>query len=156
MDIPLNRESGVPIRDQLVVYLEMRILDGTLKPGERLPSVRALARRLKIHSNTVSAAYKDLQSTGRVRLRTGSGVFVYEAGSVIGICFLGSRDDRAAGRPAPSTGPAPPPQARPSSPGQAAPPEWGGVSGAPDTAVQRSFSMMIVSTQRPSTRPCCL
>ena len=45
MNIPLNRESGVPIRDQLVVYPEMRILDETLKPGERLPSVRALARR---------------------------------------------------------------------------------------------------------------
>jgi GntR family transcriptional regulator len=81
VQIPLNRHSGVPIRDQLVVYLEMRILDGTLQPGERLPSVRALARRLKIHANTVSAAYQELQAAQRVKLRTGSGVFVCEAGS---------------------------------------------------------------------------
>lgn len=81
MDIPLNRESGVAIRDQLVTYLELRILDGTLKPGQRLPSVRALARRLKVHANTVSAAYQDLKAAGNVRLQRGSGVFVKDAGS---------------------------------------------------------------------------
>lgn len=81
MDIPLNRESGVAIRDQLVTHLELRILDGTLKPGQRLPSVRALARRLKVHPNTVSAAYQDLKAAGNVRLQRGSGVFVKDAGS---------------------------------------------------------------------------
>lgn len=81
MDIPINRDSGVSIRDQLVVQLELRMLDGTLGPGQRLPSVRALARRLKIHANTVSAAYQDLEATGRVRLQRGSGVFVNDAGA---------------------------------------------------------------------------
>lgn len=81
MDLPLNRESGVPVRDQLVTHLELRILDGTLQPGQRLPSVRALARRLKVHANTVSAAYQDLKAAGHVTLLRGSGVFVREAGS---------------------------------------------------------------------------
>jgi GntR family transcriptional regulator len=81
VEIVLNRDSGVAIRDQLVTQLELRILDGTLKPGQRLPSVRALARRLKVHANTVSAAYQDLKHAGHVRLQRGSGVFVRDAGS---------------------------------------------------------------------------
>lgn len=76
MNISLNRRGGVPLRDQLVTQLEMRILDGTLVEGQRLPSVRALARRLRVHHNTVSAAYQDLESAGHVILQKGSGVFV--------------------------------------------------------------------------------
>lgn len=64
------------MRDQLVAQLEMKILGGRIVPGERLPSVRALARRLEIHPNTVSAAYRDLEEAGHVELRRGAGVFV--------------------------------------------------------------------------------
>lgn len=81
MEITIKRTSGLPIREQLVAQLELRILDGSLPPGSRLPSVRALARRLKVHLNTVSAAYRDLEAAGHVRLKRGSGVFVREAGS---------------------------------------------------------------------------
>jgi DNA-binding transcriptional regulator YhcF (GntR family) len=81
MEITIRRSGGLPIREQIVVQLELRILDGSLAPGSRLPSVRALARRLRVHANTVSAAYKDLEASGHVRLRRGSGVFVREAGS---------------------------------------------------------------------------
>ncbi len=76
MDIVLNRNGGVPVKDQLCLQLELKILSGDLKAGERLPSVRALARRLKIHPNTISAAYKDLEATGHVGLQRGAGVFV--------------------------------------------------------------------------------
>jgi DNA-binding transcriptional regulator YhcF (GntR family) len=76
MDFVLNRRGGVSIRDQLVAQLELKILCGDLAPGRRLPSVRALARRLKVHANTVSAAYQDLEAAGQVKLRRGSGVFV--------------------------------------------------------------------------------
>src|SRR6185503_8664859 len=82
MEIILNRRGGVPVRDQLVTQLEMRILDGTIRSGQRLPSVRALARRLKIHHNTVSAAYQDLEASGHVQLRRGAGVFVRGKGPV--------------------------------------------------------------------------
>jgi len=80
MDIFINRRGGVPVRDQLVTQLELKILGGELARGQRLPSVRALARRLKVHHNTVSAAYQDLQVAGHVDLRRGSGVFVRTGG----------------------------------------------------------------------------
>jgi GntR family transcriptional regulator len=76
MDLVLNRRGGVPMRGQLVAQLELQILGGRLKPGQRLPSVRALARRLDLHANTVSAAYQDLAASGHVELRRGAGVFV--------------------------------------------------------------------------------
>lgn len=80
MEIALNRKSSVPVREQIRTQLELRIVDGTLRGGERLPSVRALARRLKVHANTVSSAYRDLDAAGYVTLRRGSGVFVRDHG----------------------------------------------------------------------------
>lgn len=54
----------------------MGILSDDLPAGEKLPSVRALARRHRIHANTVSAAYHDLLEQGWLELRHGSGLFV--------------------------------------------------------------------------------
>ena len=76
MDIVLNRKGGVPVHDQLLAQLELKILGGSISPGERLPSVRALARQLGLHANTVSAAYRELEAAGHVELRRGAGVFV--------------------------------------------------------------------------------
>jgi len=76
----LNRRGGVPVREQIATQLQLKILGGELAHGQRLPSVRALARRLRVHHNTVSAAYQDLQAAGHVQLRRGSGVFVRRAG----------------------------------------------------------------------------
>jgi GntR family transcriptional regulator len=81
MEIVLNRKGGVPVRDQLVTQLELGILGGEIAAGERLPSVRALARRLRLHPNTVSAAYRLLDATGHVEMRRGSGVFVRAKGA---------------------------------------------------------------------------
>jgi DNA-binding transcriptional regulator YhcF (GntR family) len=76
MDFLLKRKGGVPLHDQLLAQLELRILTGVLAPGQRLPSVRALARRLGLHPNTVSSAYRDLETAGHVELRRGAGVYV--------------------------------------------------------------------------------
>ena len=76
MDFVLNRRGGVPLHDQLLAQLEMKILGGALAPGQRLPSVRVLARRLGLHANTVSGAYRDLENAGHVELRRGAGVYV--------------------------------------------------------------------------------
>jgi DNA-binding transcriptional regulator YhcF (GntR family) len=80
VDFLLKRKGGVPLHDQLLAQLELRILTGVLAPGQRLPSVRALARRLGLHANTVSSAYRDLETAGHVELRRGAGVYV-RAGS---------------------------------------------------------------------------
>ncbi|HEX9187326.1 MAG TPA: GntR family transcriptional regulator, partial [Vicinamibacteria bacterium] len=76
MDFVLNRKGGVPLHDQLLAQLELKILGGALAPGQRLPSVRVLARRLGLHANTVSLAYRDLEQAGHVELRRGAGVYV--------------------------------------------------------------------------------
>jgi DNA-binding transcriptional regulator YhcF (GntR family) len=76
LDFVLKRKGGVPLHDQLLAQLELRILSGGLLPGQRLPSVRALARRLGLHANTVSSAYRDLEEAGHVELRRGAGVYV--------------------------------------------------------------------------------
>jgi DNA-binding transcriptional regulator YhcF (GntR family) len=80
MEIALNKRAGISVRDQLVAQLEMQILSGAVGAGTRLPSVRALARRIDVHANTVSAAYRELQKVGHVERRPGSGVFVRSHG----------------------------------------------------------------------------
>jgi DNA-binding transcriptional regulator YhcF (GntR family) len=76
MDFLLNRSSGVPVRDQLVAQMELKILSGHYAAGQKLPSVRSLARRLGLHPNTVQGAYRDLEATRHVVVRQGAGVFV--------------------------------------------------------------------------------
>jgi len=72
----LSRGTSIPIREQLSAQLILGILSGRLAPGERLPSVRELGRRLNLHANTISAAYQDLAKRGWVSRRRGSGMFV--------------------------------------------------------------------------------
>ncbi|HXA03912.1 MAG TPA: GntR family transcriptional regulator [Bryobacteraceae bacterium] len=74
----LSRGTSIPIREQLSAQLILGVLSGRLAPGERLPSVRELARRLNVHANTISATYQDLAKRGWVSRRRGSGVFVHD------------------------------------------------------------------------------
>lgn len=76
MRLWIARTSALPVREQLVAQLLLAILSRELRPGDRLPSTRDLARRLRVHPNTVSAAYGDLERDGWVESRRGSGVFV--------------------------------------------------------------------------------
>jgi len=68
--------SEVPIYRQMVTQVSLAILAGDLKPGERLPSTRELARRFGLHANTISAGYRQLEREGWTELRHGSGVYV--------------------------------------------------------------------------------
>src|SRR5947209_12633126 len=72
--------SDVPMYRQLVTQVTLGILSGDLRPGQRLPSTRALGRRFAIHPNTVSAAYRQLESDGWVQMRHVSGVYVKDDG----------------------------------------------------------------------------
>lgn len=76
MNIELNRRGGLPLGDQLVSQIELQILSGALQKGRKMPSVRALARLLKIHPRTVHTAYKKLQVAGNIDLERGSGAFI--------------------------------------------------------------------------------
>ena len=76
MRLWLSKNSAASLREQLGTQLTLGVISGDLKPGEKLPSVRELARRYKIHSNTVSAAYRDVEARGWLEVRKGSGVYV--------------------------------------------------------------------------------
>ena len=76
MRLWLSKSSAVPLREQLARQVKLGIASGDLPAGKRLPSTRELARRFQIHSNTVSAAYRELASHGWVEFRKGSGVYV--------------------------------------------------------------------------------
>jgi GntR family transcriptional regulator len=76
MQLWLARESEVSIREQLVTQVILGILSDDLPPGQRLPSTRELARRFRLHPNTVSAGYRQLEQERWVEFRHGSGVYV--------------------------------------------------------------------------------
>jgi DNA-binding transcriptional regulator YhcF (GntR family)/CheY-like chemotaxis protein len=81
LNIELNRRGGLPLGDQLVSQIELQILSGTFEKGRRMPSVRAMARLLKVHPRTVHGAYKKLQVAGNLDLERGSGAFISRGAS---------------------------------------------------------------------------
>lgn len=79
MQLWLNRNVEVPLREQLTTQVVLGILSREILPGQRLPSTRELARRFGIHQNTASSAYRELEREGWLEFRHGSGVFVSSA-----------------------------------------------------------------------------
>lgn len=79
MQFWLAREAAVPVREQLVTQIVLGILSNELAAGQRLPSTREMARRFKVHANTVSAAYKELEAERWLEFRHGSGVYVRDS-----------------------------------------------------------------------------
>src|SRR5580698_7546358 len=76
MQLWFARGSEVTIREQLVTQVILSILSDDLAPGQRLPSTRELARRFRLHPNTVSSGYRQLERDRWVQFRHGSGVYV--------------------------------------------------------------------------------
>ena len=74
----LKRDRGHPVYLQIQAQLQRRIASGALAPGDALPSVRALAKQLRINPNTVVRAYRELEFAGLVVTRQGEGTFVAE------------------------------------------------------------------------------
>ena len=70
--------DGVPLHARVYRTLRSHILDGTLGPGARLPSARALAADLRVSRNTVESAFLQLAAEGYIVRRTGSGTYVAE------------------------------------------------------------------------------
>jgi GntR family transcriptional regulator len=76
MVLQLNFKSGVPVYLQVAQQVKAAAASGALRPGDALPSVRALAEELRINRNTVAKAYAELEIEGVVELRQGSGCFL--------------------------------------------------------------------------------
>ncbi len=76
MNIIINSSSMVPIYEQIVESVKKSIASGELRPGEALPSVRSLARDLRISALTVKKAYDQLESEGFTATVHGKGTYV--------------------------------------------------------------------------------
>jgi GntR family transcriptional regulator len=68
--------STIPIFRQVVDQIRLAVATGRLQPGEKLPSVRALAERLLVNPNTIAKAYGELSRDGVIETQTGRGVFI--------------------------------------------------------------------------------
>ena len=76
MNITLNYHSSEPLTQQVVLQIKRLIVIGTLKPGDKLPSVRQLAKELQINPTTTSRIFTQLAKEGVVIQKPGLGVFV--------------------------------------------------------------------------------
>ncbi len=76
MDIIISNSSGQPIYEQICRQVKGAIASGKLKPGEPLPSIRALARDLRISVITTKRAYEELERDGFICTVAGKGSFV--------------------------------------------------------------------------------
>lgn len=76
MDIIITNSSGEPIYQQISSQIKAHIMDGTLKEGDALPSMRTLAMELRISVITTKRAYEDLERDGFIESYTGKGSFV--------------------------------------------------------------------------------
>lgn len=76
MNIIISNSSGQPIYDQIVTQVKNMIISGVLKEGDALPSMRLLAKELRISVITTKRAYEELEREGFIVSYTGKGSFV--------------------------------------------------------------------------------
>ena len=76
MTILIDNRSGVPIYDQIFTQIKSQILSGALSENEALPSIRSLAKDLRISVITTKRAYDELEGAGFIFTVPGKGSFV--------------------------------------------------------------------------------
>lgn len=76
MLLRIEKGSSVPVSRQIAEQVAALCAAGKLKPGDRLPSVRELARELAVNQNTVLRVYERLTGEGLLERRHGQGTFV--------------------------------------------------------------------------------
>lgn len=79
MSLIINNSSMTPIYEQLMGQIKAQIMSGERKEGDMLPSVRALAKDLRVSALTVKKAYDELEREGFVSTVHGKGTFVTSA-----------------------------------------------------------------------------
>ncbi len=78
MKILISNSSKEPIYEQIYNQIKSQIIDKTIKPDEALPSIRALAKELKISVITTKRAYDELENSGFIYSVPGKGSYVKE------------------------------------------------------------------------------
>ena len=68
--------SGIPVYRQIINQICAAVAADTFKPGDQLPTIRALSERLNVNPNTVAKAYRELELKGIIVSERGSGSFI--------------------------------------------------------------------------------
>ena len=76
MDIIISNSGGIPIYEQITAQIKAKIISGELTDGDALPSMRLLAKELRISVITTKRAYDELELQGFIESYTGKGSFV--------------------------------------------------------------------------------
>jgi len=92
--VRVDPKSHIPIYLQIADWIRSAVAAGLYRPGEALPSLRALAIEIRVNANTVQRAYGQLEREGLVYSQRGKGLFVTKQGST----FAQTRTQQAVGR----------------------------------------------------------
>jgi GntR family transcriptional regulator len=76
--LQIDFRSGLPIYIQIVNQVQAQIASGIIKPGDQLPTVRALAEELRVNFNTVARAYRMLDESRIISTQQGRGTYITE------------------------------------------------------------------------------
>ena len=76
VNILIDNKSGIPIYDQIYSQIKSQIISGALKPDEMLPSIRGLAKDLRISFITTKRAYEELEKEGFIYTLPAKGCYV--------------------------------------------------------------------------------
>lgn len=76
--LQIDFRSGLPIYTQIVNQVQSQVVAGVLKPGDQLPTVRALAEELRVNFNTVARAYRLLDEARIISTQQGRGTYITE------------------------------------------------------------------------------
>ena len=78
LTLQLDFHSGLPIYTQIVNQIQSQLVNGILKPGDQLPTVRALASEIRVNFNTVARAYRILDEARIISTQQGRGTYITE------------------------------------------------------------------------------
>ncbi|MBK9209055.1 MAG: GntR family transcriptional regulator [Anaerolineales bacterium] len=78
LPLHLDFHSGLPIYTQIVNQIQSQLVNKILKPGDQLPTVRALAQELRVNFNTVARAYRILDEARIISTQQGRGTYISE------------------------------------------------------------------------------
>lgn len=79
----MKYDGSVPIYLQIIEKIKNDIINGTLKQGEKLPSIQEMAIKMSVNQNTISRVYKECETLGIIETRRGVGSFVIDSKSEI-------------------------------------------------------------------------
>jgi len=74
--LQIDFRSGLPIYIQIVNQIQAQVVGNVLKPGDQLPTVRALAEELRVNFNTVARAYRILDEARIISTQQGRGTYI--------------------------------------------------------------------------------